>query len=153
MARCFRISHTNSMSAICQVLLTQCLWYFKCRVLGTSRTDPNCHSDICPGDICPCQEFLSCYRPNFHENLKLCFFDHLYEMPTVLMTFFQGNVRAMSKQGQVGVKARSRQRQGKCSWVLMGALEWSWAFLSDPECSSSWFSNEQKMLIFKMTSF
>ena len=36
------------------------------RFLGTSRTDSNCNSDICPGnicsgDICTYQEYLSCY--------------------------------------------------------------------------------------------
>ena len=44
---------TNSMSAISQLLLTQFWWNFKRRLLLTSRTDSNCHSDICPGNICP----------------------------------------------------------------------------------------------------
>ena len=36
------------------------------------------------------------------------------------------------------------QRTYQCSWVLLGALECLWVFLSDPEHSSSWFSNKQK---------
>ena len=45
--------HTNSMSVISQVLLTQFWWNFKYRFLGTSRTYSNCHGYICPGNICP----------------------------------------------------------------------------------------------------
>ena len=41
----------------------------------------------------------------------------------------------------------------KCSWVLMGALECSLVFLSDTECSSSWFIDKWKMLIFKINSY
>ena len=45
--------HRNSMSAISQLLLTRFWWNFKRRLLVTSRTDSNCHSDICLGNICP----------------------------------------------------------------------------------------------------
>ena len=41
----------------------------------------------------------------------------------------------------------------KCSWVLMGALECSLVFLSDTECSSSWFIDKWKMLNFKINSY
>ena len=41
----------------------------------------------------------------------------------------------------------------ECSLVPTGALEFSRLFLSYIECSCSWFSNKQKMLIFMMTSF
>ena len=36
------------MSAISELLLTRFWWHFKGRYLGTSRTDSNCHRDICP---------------------------------------------------------------------------------------------------------
>ena len=56
--------HTNSMLEISQLLLTRFLWNFKCRFLGTSRTDHNCHGDICPGNIyqggiCPYHKYLN----------------------------------------------------------------------------------------------
>ena len=64
-----------SISGISQLLLTQFWWYFTGRFLGTSRTDSNCHSDIClgnicpgnicPGDICPYQLLLTQYWPKF----------------------------------------------------------------------------------------
>ena len=46
-------THTNSKSAISQLLLTRFWWNLKGRLQGTSRTDSNCHCDICPGNICP----------------------------------------------------------------------------------------------------
>ena len=39
-------------------------WNFKARFLGTSRTDSNSHicpGNICSGDICTYQKYLSCY--------------------------------------------------------------------------------------------
>ena len=55
-----------SISKISQLLLTRFWWNFKGRFLGTSRTESNCHRDICPCNICPddnCpyQEYLSCW--------------------------------------------------------------------------------------------
>ena len=46
----------------------------KCRFLGPSLTDFNCHDDICPGnicpgDLCPYQEYLSCHWPDFETSL------------------------------------------------------------------------------------
>ena len=73
--------HRNSMSAISQLLLTQFWWHFKGRLLWTFGTDSNCHSDIfvqatlC--NICPYQEYLSCYWPNFDETLKVGSWEHL----------------------------------------------------------------------------
>ena len=72
--------HTNSMSAISQLLLTWFWWNFKGRFLWPFRTDSNCQGDICPhniclGDICPYQH-LSCYWPNFDQTSKLAFWDH-----------------------------------------------------------------------------
>ena len=71
-----------SISGISQLLLTWFWWNIKGRFLGTSRTDSNCHSDICPCniclcDICPYQEYFSYYWPNFDQTLKLGFWDHL----------------------------------------------------------------------------
>ena len=67
---CTTTHHTNSMSAISQLLLTRFWWNFNGRFLGRSRTDSNYQVDICPGNICPdniCpyQEYLSCYWPDF----------------------------------------------------------------------------------------
>ena len=57
---------------------------FKRRFLGTSRTDSNSHSDICPGSICPYQEYL-----NFEETLKVASWEHLEQTPNVRVTFDQ----------------------------------------------------------------
>ena len=45
-------SHHLSISGISQLLLTRFWWNFKDRFLGTSRTYPNYHGDICQGNIC-----------------------------------------------------------------------------------------------------
>ena len=63
-------------------------------LLGTSRTDSNCHGDICPGKIssghiCTYQEYLSCYCPDFDQTLKVGSRDHLEQIPTVNVTFVQ----------------------------------------------------------------
>ena len=62
--------------------------------LGTSWTDSNCHGDICPGnicprDICPYQEYLSSNWPDFDETLKIGSWEHLEQIPTVMVTFVQ----------------------------------------------------------------
>ena len=67
--------HANTMSAISQLLLIRFWWNFKGRFLGTSTTDHNCHADIwrgniCPGDICPYQEYLNCYWHDLDLTLK-----------------------------------------------------------------------------------
>ena len=58
--------HIRNISAVTSPILMK---LFR-RFLGTSRTDSNCHSDICPGNICPgniCpyHEYISCYWPAF----------------------------------------------------------------------------------------
>ena len=73
---CNHHHYTNSMSAISQLLLTRFWPNFKLRFLGTTRTDFNCHIDICPcnicpGNICPYQEYLGCYWLNFDQTLKV----------------------------------------------------------------------------------
>ena len=54
----------------------------KRRFLWTSRTDSNCHIDICPGNINPgniflYQEHFSFYWPNFDQILKVSSWDLL----------------------------------------------------------------------------
>ena len=84
--------HTNSISAISQLLLTRFWWNFKGRFLWTFRTDSNCQGDIClrnicPRNICPYQEYLSCYWPDFDETLNVGSCEHLEHIPTVSVTF------------------------------------------------------------------
>ena len=84
----------DSMSAISQLLLIQFWWNFEGRFLGTSRTDSNCYSDICPGnicprDICPYHEYLRCNWPDFDETLKIGSWEHLEQIPTVMVKFVQ----------------------------------------------------------------
>ena len=85
-------THTNSMSAISQLLLTRFWWNFKGRFLWTFRTYSNCQGDICPRnicprDICPYQEYLSCYWPDFDETLQVGSWVHLEQILTVTVTF------------------------------------------------------------------
>ena len=79
----------NFMVAISHLLLTQFWWNFKCRFLETSRTDSNCHGEICPCDICPYQEYLSSNWPGFYETLKISSWEHLEQIRTVRVTFVQ----------------------------------------------------------------
>ena len=134
-----------SISAISQLILTRFWWNFKGRFLGTSTTDHNCHRDICPGniclgDICPYQEYLNCYWPDFDETLKVGSCEHLEQIPTVRVIFVHATfvlatfvyirnisaatdkVKARSWQcqsqfktrsGQVHCKVKERIRQGK----------------------------------------
>ena len=67
---------------ISQLLLTQFWPNFKSRFLGTYRTDFSCHHDICPGnispgDICPYQQYLRSYWPNFDQTFGTQFFGGL----------------------------------------------------------------------------
>ena len=83
-----------SISGISQLLQTWFWWNFKGKFLGTSRTDSNCPTDIfpgifCPGDICPCQGYLSCYWPDFDQTLKEGPWEHLAHIATVTVTFVQ----------------------------------------------------------------
>ena len=52
-----------SILAISQLLLARFWPNFKGRFLWPFLTDANCHSDICSGNICPYQEYLSSYWP------------------------------------------------------------------------------------------
>ena len=84
--------HTNSMSALSQLLLARIWWNFKGRFMWTFRTDSNCQCAICPRNICPCiicpyQEYLSCYWPDFDETLQVGSWEHLEQIPTVTVTY------------------------------------------------------------------
>ena len=72
-----------------QLLITWFWWKFKDLFLGTSRTDSNCHCDICLGNICQYQKYLSCYEPDFDETLNVGFWDNLEQIPTVTVTIIQ----------------------------------------------------------------
>ena len=83
-----------SISGIYQLLLTRFSWNFKGSFLGASRTDSNYQVDIfpcniCPGDICPDQEYLSCYWPYFHDTLNVVSWKHLEQILTIKLTFAQ----------------------------------------------------------------
>ena len=87
--------HRNSMSAKTQLLLNRFWWNFKDRFLWTFRSYSNCQGDfcphnICPRNICPYQEYLSWYWPDFDETLKIGSWEHLKQIPTVMVTFVQG---------------------------------------------------------------
>ena len=83
-----------SISAISQLLLARFGSNFKQRVLGTYTTDYNCHHNIypcniCPGDICPYQKYLSCYWSNLEQNLNKGSWEYIQEITTVTTTFVQ----------------------------------------------------------------
>ena len=67
-----------STSGISRLLRTWCWPNFNGRFLEPSLTDVNCWGDICPVnifpcDICPYQEYLSCYKfldPKFFLNFN-----------------------------------------------------------------------------------
>ena len=61
--------HTNSMSAISQLLLTAFWWNFK----GHGDI---CQNNICPDNICPYQKYFSCYSPIVDQTLKIGSFNH-----------------------------------------------------------------------------
>ena len=45
--------------------------------------------NIFPGDICPYQEYLSCYWPNFDETWNVASWENLEHIQTVTVTFVQ----------------------------------------------------------------
>ena len=45
--------------------------------------------NICPGDICPYQQYLSFYWPDFDQIFKVGSWDLFEHVPTVTMTFVQ----------------------------------------------------------------
>ena len=48
--------------------------------------------NICPGDICPYQQYLSCYWPDFDQILKVGSWDLYEHIPTVTMRFVQATL-------------------------------------------------------------
>ena len=114
--------------------------WFHAESLGVSKTDSTYQDDIFPGNICPYQEYLNCYWPNFDKALKTGSWEHLEHIPMVRVIFVQvkfvlttitlkarsrqsldrnrtglrqcqGKVNARSMQGRGKVKARSSQCQ------------------------------------------
>ena len=86
-----------SISAISQLLITWFWPNFKGRFLGPSWTDSNYHGDICRGnifhgDICPYQEYISCYWQNFQQTFwdyflgALILLDHNFVPPKFFWT-------------------------------------------------------------------
>ena len=69
-----------SISGISQLLLTRFLWNFQGWLLGTSKTDSNCHSDICAHFgfalqgilklkwLKNCPKLFLAYMPNSHPD-------------------------------------------------------------------------------------
>ena len=58
------------------------------------RTDFNCLGDIrprniYPRDICPYQEYIYCYWPDFDETLDVASWDQLETILTIKLTFVQ----------------------------------------------------------------
>ena len=58
------------------------------RFLGQFWKDANCHGDICPSDICPYQEFLNCFLPNFDQTFwtQFLIFVPIFFYKTIYMT-------------------------------------------------------------------
>ena len=44
---------------------------------------------ICPRDICPYQQYLSCYFLDLDQTLKAGSWDNLQQIPTVMVTFVE----------------------------------------------------------------
>ena len=62
--------------------------------MGLSWTDFNYGSNICPGNIgpgniCPYQENLICFLPDFDQTLNVGSQDYLEQIPTVTGIFVQ----------------------------------------------------------------
>ena len=87
-------THTNSMSAITQLLQNRFSQNFENMFFGTSSRDTNYHIDVCPinisnGNICPYQEYLSCNWPDFDHTFKVGSVKHLVNIPTAAWIFVQ----------------------------------------------------------------
>ena len=136
--------HTNSTSALSQLLLTWFWWNFKGRFLWTFRTDSNSHGDICrgnicPGDICPYQEYLSSNCPDFDETLKIGSWEHLEQIPTVMVTFVDATfVQATS------VHSRKRDRC-ICRWENGERRGFVWWTRHAASCNSMTGRNKFKL--------
>ena len=115
------------MLAISRQLLTRFWWNFKGRFLWTFRTDSNCQGDICPRDICPYQEYLSCNCSDFDQISNLGFWEPLEQIPSVTVTFVQAKfvhilnisfvtdqiLTKCQRQGQVQDQGKAKRRQGQ----------------------------------------
>ena len=84
------------------------------RFLGKSRTDFNCHGNICPGksspgNICSNQEYLNCYC---YQTLKARATQG-HGRVKAGSTQGQGKANASSRSGQLDGKVKEMFRQGK----------------------------------------
>ena len=110
----------NSMSAISQLLQARFGSNFKQSVMGTNTTDYNCHHDIwqgniCPGDICSYQQYLSCYWPDLDQTLNKVFWEHTQQITTVTTTFVQATFAHISNISAVSGPVLD-QTLNKGSW-------------------------------------
>ena len=48
--------------------------------------------EILSSNICPYQEYLSCYWPDFDQTLKVGSWDYLEQISTIAVTFFQATL-------------------------------------------------------------
>ena len=83
--------------------------------------------DICPGNICPYQEYLSCNCPDFDQISNLGFWEPLEQIPSVTVTFVQAKfvhilnisfvtdqiLTKCQRQGQVQDQGKAKRRQGQ----------------------------------------
>ena len=44
---------------------------------------------VCPGDICPYKQYLSCYWSNFDQTLIVGYWEHLEQILNGIVTFVQ----------------------------------------------------------------
>ena len=59
--------HIRNISSVTDPILAKLKGFF----LRPSLTDAKCQVNVCPGAICPYQEYLSCYWPDFNKTLKV----------------------------------------------------------------------------------
>ena len=79
------------ISGISQMLLTRLLPNFKGRFLGTDANFQGyiSTSNLCPGDICPYQQYLSYYWPDFDEHFWTHYFGGLnFSTPHLFLSEF-----------------------------------------------------------------
>ena len=81
-----------SISPISHLLMARFWPNFKGRFLEPFWTYFNCNGDIflgkiCPSDVCPYQQYISWYWPDFDQILKVGSCDLFGHIPTVTVTF------------------------------------------------------------------
>ena len=85
-----------SITGIFQLLLIKCWPNFKCRFLQPSLIEANCHGDLCPGNICPYQQYLSYCWSNFDQTFwtqyDLCGPKFFWTKLLLTLNFFGPNI-------------------------------------------------------------